>query len=230
MYQKIENNGRQRRSSSISTPRSSRFSSLTQSSTPSSTIGFPPTQSLQIPIVPNAPQALEAPYLLPPHIPPLNWSHFKPQYSGKPDEDAEAHLLRTNNWMDTHRFQDHIKVQRFCLTLTGEARLWYTSLRLIKVDWVGLQNKFRQQYSKIGNTRKQLHPWRSFHFKEHAETVEAYVKHLRQVATLLGYQELQILEISKNTLLTKLSEGCVLSTVLCYCAAVMSRSNIQDLK
>ena len=67
--------------------------------------------------------------------------------------------------MDTHRFQDDIKVQKFCLTLTGEARLWYELLRLINVDWVGLQNTFRQQYSKIGNTREQLfHAWRSFHF------------------------------------------------------------------
>ena len=35
-------------------------------------------------------------------------------------EDAEAHLLRTNDWMDTHDFQDGIKVQRFCLTLVGK--------------------------------------------------------------------------------------------------------------
>ena len=34
-------------------------------------------------------------------MPPLNWSHFKPEYSVKPDENAEAHLLRTNDWMDT---------------------------------------------------------------------------------------------------------------------------------
>ena len=27
----------------------------------------------------------------------LNWSHFKPEFSGKPDEDAEAHLLHTND-------------------------------------------------------------------------------------------------------------------------------------
>ena len=79
---------------------------------------------------------------------PLNWSHFKPKFSGKPDEDAEAQLIRMNDWMDTHRFQDN-KVQRFCLTLTGEARLWYKSLRLINTNWVGLQNSFRQQYSKI---------------------------------------------------------------------------------
>ena len=55
--------------------------------------------------------------------------------------------------MDTHRFQDYIKVQRFCLILTGEASLWYESLRPINGDWVGLQNTFRQQYSKIGSTR-----------------------------------------------------------------------------
>ena len=58
-------------------------------------------------------------------MPPLNWSHIKNKFSRKPDEDAEAHLLKTNDWMDTHRLQDNDKVQRFCLILTGEARLWY---------------------------------------------------------------------------------------------------------
>ena len=61
-------------------------------------------------------------------MPPLNWSHFRPKYSGKLNEEAEAHLCKTNDWMDIHR--SHIKVQRFCLTLTGEARLWYELLRL----------------------------------------------------------------------------------------------------
>ena len=107
-------------------------------------------------IIPNAPQALEAPHPYALHMSPLNWSHFKPEYSGKPDEDVEAYLLRTNDWMDTHRFQDHVKVQRFCLTLRREGRLWYESLRLINEDWEGLQNTFRQQYSKTGNTREQL--------------------------------------------------------------------------
>ena len=64
-------------------------------------------------------------------MPQLNWSHFKPEFAGKPDEDAEAHLLRTNDWMDTHVFPEGVKAQRFCLTLVGEARLWYESLRPI---------------------------------------------------------------------------------------------------
>ena len=64
---------------------------------------------------------------------------------------------------------------------------------------------FRQQYSKIGNTREQLfHAWRSFHFDENTETIDAYVHCIRQVANPLGYQDLQVLEVFKNTLPSKL--------------------------
>ena len=58
----------------------------------------------------------------------MNWSHFKPEFSGKPDEDVEVHLLRTNDWITTHDFPEAVKVQRFCLTLLGEARNWYATL------------------------------------------------------------------------------------------------------
>ena len=87
--------------------------------------------------------------------------------------------------MDTQDFWDHVKVQRFCLTLVWVARLWYESLRLINVDWEELQHMFRQQYPKIGNTREQLfHTWRSFHFDENTETIDTYIHHIRQVANL----------------------------------------------
>ena len=41
----------------------------------------------------------------------MNWSHFKPEFSGKPDEDVEAHLLRTNEWMTTHDFPEAVNKQ-----------------------------------------------------------------------------------------------------------------------
>ena len=67
------------------------------------------------------------------------------------------------------------------------------------------KNLFRQQYFKIGNTREQsFHEWRSFHFNENAEMIDAYVNRIRQVANLLGYQVPQILEAFKNTLPTEL--------------------------
>ena len=43
----------------------------------------------------------------------LNWSYFKPEFSGKPDEDAEAHLLHTNDRMNSYDFIEGVKVQRF---------------------------------------------------------------------------------------------------------------------
>ena len=136
----------------------------------------------------------------------LNWSNFKPEFSGKLEEDAEAHLLHSNDWLDVHCFNEDIKVQRFCLTLLGEARLWYHSLEpLGETTWAQLQNLFRQRYSKLGNTHKQLfHAWRSFIFEENTETIDSYVIRIRQVANLLGYGEPQILEVFKNTLPTKL--------------------------
>ena len=76
----------------------------------------PPTQALQQPKQ-HAHQAQQGQQIV--H---LNWSHFKPEFSGKL-EDAEAHLLQTNNWMNAHHFLEGIKVNRFCLTLVGEARL-----------------------------------------------------------------------------------------------------------
>ena len=89
--------------------------------------------------------------------------------------------------------------------MLGEARLWFQSLEPINVDWPELQKLFRQTYSKVGNTQEQLfHAWRSFSFDENTETRDSYVIQIRQVATLLGYEKPQILEVFKNTLPTKL--------------------------
>ena len=108
--------------------------------------------------------------------------------------------------MNAHCFNDDVKVQRFCLTLLGEARLWFHSLEpLENTTWLQLQNLFRQRYSKLDNTCEQLfHAWRSFTFNENTETIVSYVIQLRQVATFIGYGEPQILEVFKNTLPMKL--------------------------
>ena len=107
--------------------------------------------------------------------------------------------------MEAHNFPEEEKVRHFCTTLTGEARLWYESLALLDNDWPALQNKFRWQYSKIGNTPKQLfHAWRTFKFDENMDTVDSYVLRMSQVAAMLNYGEMQILENFKNTFLYRL--------------------------
>ena len=97
-------------------------------------------QASDIP-APPAPQALQQPAQPPQQaqqLVHLNWSHFKPEFSEKLEEDGETRVLRTNDWMNTHHFWKGVKVQRFCLTLVGEARLWYESLEPINIDWQGL--------------------------------------------------------------------------------------------
>ena len=67
--------------------------------------------------------------------------------------------------MDTHSLPKGIKAKTFCLSLVGEARLWYESSRPIVVDFNGLQAQFRQRYCRRGNAKEQMfHAWRSFHF------------------------------------------------------------------
>ena len=108
--------------------------------------------------------------------------------------------------MEAHHFEEDIRVQRFCITLLGEVRLWYQSLESLEnTTWAQLQNLFRQRYSKLGNTCKQLfHAWRSFTFDENTEIIDSYVIRIKQIVTFLGYGEPHILEVFKNILPTKL--------------------------
>ena len=68
----------------------------------------PADPAVSAPLVPPpnqpTPQDPAAPQVHIGQQPALNWSHFRPEYSGKPEEDAEAHLLCTNGWMNIHNF------------------------------------------------------------------------------------------------------------------------------
>ena len=113
-------------------------------------------------------------------------------------------LVLETGWKDITSQKD-IRLDIFCLTLIGEARLWCESLAPLDDDWPTLQNKFRWQYSKIGNTPKQLfHACGTFKFDENTDTIDSYVRRMSQVLAMLNYGEMQILENFKNTLLYRL--------------------------
>ena len=104
--------------------------------------------------------------------------------------------------MEAHNFPEGDKVRHFCLMLIGDARLWYELMNHpLDDDWPALQNKFRWQYLKIGNTPEQLfHAWRTFKFDENTDSIDSYVLRMSQVVAMLNYGEMQILENFKNTL------------------------------
>ena len=47
----------------------------------------------------------------------INWSHFKVEFTSQPNEDAEVHVLRINDWIGSHTYQGNVRVQRFYLWL-----------------------------------------------------------------------------------------------------------------
>ena len=99
-----------------------------------------PAEDVEQPQNPGNPKPLPVQPPIPMANNQLNWSHFRPEFSGTPNEDAEAHLLRTEDWMTTHNFPEDDKVGRFGLTLMGEARLWYATLNIQQqqLNWDGL--------------------------------------------------------------------------------------------
>ena len=73
------------------------------------------------------------------------------------------------------------------------------------MNWDGSRDRFRQQYSKFGNTREQyLNAWRSFQFDEATDTVDGYIQKVKQVAASLDYGDPQILVLFKNPLPSRL--------------------------
>ena len=51
----------------------------------------PPVPPVQLPAPPAQPIVPPAQPIQPAPMPQLNWSHFKPEFTGEPDEDAKAH-------------------------------------------------------------------------------------------------------------------------------------------
>ena len=49
-----------------------------------------------------------------------NWIGKKPEFSGKPEEDAESQLLSTRDWIEVHNFPEGEKVRHFRVTLIGK--------------------------------------------------------------------------------------------------------------
>ena len=63
-----------------------------------------PVQSLQQPVpIQPAPAGIIMPA---PQIFYQNWIGKKPEFSGKPEEDSEFHLLSTRDWMEVHNFPE----------------------------------------------------------------------------------------------------------------------------
>ena len=68
----------------------------------------------QVPVPQPVPAQLAPAGVMPvPQIVYQNWKGKKPEFSGKPEEDVESHLLSTRDWMEVHNFPEGEKGKMF---------------------------------------------------------------------------------------------------------------------
>ena len=92
-------------------------------------------------------------------------------------------------WLDA----EDVKCSIFCLTLAGDAHIWYAS---VGNDWNNLQRLFHRQFSKHGQTQEEVFQrWISFQFDQATGTINSCVVRFRQCAQKLKYNENHILEL-----------------------------------
>ena len=119
-----------------------------------------------------------------------------------------AHLLRTNDWMETNNFPEEAKVQRFCVTLTGERPddgMENSKTYRNRLD--GFTRMLKATITQnFGSTREPVFPCMEIiPFMMKIQTLLIpYICKIKQVAVLLNYGEPQILELLKNSLPSKL--------------------------
>ena len=123
-----------------------------------------------------------------------------PIFKGTPGERPEAHLLRTNDWMDTCNILPVNKPTNFKHTLDHLAREWYDSLTF-PITWNDLQQRFSRYFFTQGRSIKHLHDkWRNFSFTPGQDDIEAYIRDVKEAAHQLNYNDEAILHLIKATM------------------------------
>ena len=74
----------------------------------------------------------------------INWSNFKPEFSGKPEEDVEAHLLCSNDWMNAHCFDEDRKSSKILSYIVRRSKIMVSFLRTLKRHSIGTTTEYIQ--------------------------------------------------------------------------------------
>ena len=135
-----------------------------------------------------------------PAPPPPRVKITPPIFKGLPEERPEAHFLRANDWMDTYNILPVNKPANFKHTLDYLAREGYDSLAF-PFTWNYLQQRFSQYFSTQGRSIKHLHDkWRNLSFTFGQDDIEAYIRHVKEAAHQLNYNDDAVLHLIKATM------------------------------
>ena len=130
--------------------------------------------------------------------------HVKsPILSAKDDKDAKSYNLHSNGWIHSQHIVRDAKFGRFCLTLGGDACLWYESIPLLEMIGVICKNIFTDKSLNLDKDKNNFQREGSFLFYEATDMIDLYVLRLKHCSKMLRYNRSEVLELMKNTLPTE---------------------------
>lgn len=130
------------------------------------------------------------------------------RYTGVPVEDAPGHLMLYEDYCLYHDIQnDNTKVERFRLTLTGQARLWYQGKTF--ASWDQCKTAFQSYFSSAQTRQSAVQAFRNSAFKT-GETADQYLQRLQRLADRMNYGE----DYVKDQFLTGLPQDVRTSVIM----------------
>lgn len=116
----------------------------------------------------------------------LRVNDFMPQrFDGQTLSDAPAHILSFEDYCQLQNIKEDVpRVQRFRVTLSGQARLWVEGKEF--ATWDILKKSFLQYHSDSHTRESAVASFRSSSYK-HGETAEQYLQRLKRLAERLEY-------------------------------------------
>lgn len=115
----------------------------------------------------------------------LRASDYLPaRYNGENIDEAPAHILSFTDYAELHTLNDAQKIQKFKITLSGAARLWYEGKAF--ADFDDLKDQFLAYFSAAHTRESAVAAFRSCSLKL-SETAEQYRQRVERFADRLGY-------------------------------------------
>ena len=109
--------------------------------------------------------------------------------------------MRAKDWMDTYNIPAVDRPANFKHTLDHLAREWYDSLTF-PIVWTDLQQQFSRYFSTQDRSIKHLYDkGRNFSFTPGQDDIEAFLRHAKEAARQLNYNDDAVLHLIKAAML-----------------------------
>ena len=138
---------------------------------------------------------------------------FPRKFDGGGGDSPLAHWLQYEDYCGVHDVEADVRLTRFRMTLSGQARLWMEGKQF--EDLNDLKRRFLEHFSGVHSREASVAAFRSIVYKP-GESMDAYLDRIKPLAERLGYQD----ELVKDQFLHGLPHDVKVAVSMANCDTV----------